>query len=189
MNNETDSKVVVFDWSSGRVIACAEWKRQLIDRVTFNPADESREICVSGHNIWAIFSIKDGIKDGILNPTNHKFSEVIAKSRKHMTYVSNQKTTFTEHCWLDRNRLIGCTMTGEMYYFENYQLKRVHDNAFQSDDNNSYVVSIKTFSKGFFIGSNEGDMAMWIRQEENQSTSGKNDYDFIARWQPAACKR
>ena len=54
-------------------------------------------------------------------------------------------------------------MTGEMYYFEDGTLKRVHDNAFQSEENNSYVVSIKTFSKGFFIGSNEGDMAMWIR--------------------------
>ncbi len=91
MNDDVDSKVVVFDWynANGKVIACAEWKKQIIDRVTFNPADESREICVSGHNIFAIFSIKDGVKDGILNPTNHKFSEVIAKSRKHLTFGGN----------------------------------------------------------------------------------------------------
>ena len=32
-------------------------------------------------------------------------------------------------------------------------------------------------------------MAMWIRQEENQSSSGKHAYDFIAKWQPAATKK
>ena len=61
-------------------------------------------------------------------------------------------------------------------------MKRVHENAFQSEENQSHVVSIKTFSKGFFVGSNEGEMAMWIRQEENQNTSGKYAYDFKARW-------
>ena len=37
MTDETDSKVVVFDWNTARVIACAEWRRVHIDRVTFNP--------------------------------------------------------------------------------------------------------------------------------------------------------
>ena len=51
MTDETDSRVVVFDWSLGRIIATAEWKRVLIDRVSFNPTDP-REVCVSGHNIF-----------------------------------------------------------------------------------------------------------------------------------------
>ena len=109
ITDEIDSKVVVFDWSSGRVIACAEWKRQFIDRVTFNPADEAKELCVSGHNIWAIYSIKDGVKDGILNITNKNFFDVITKARRHISFQANSKIIFTEHCWLDRNRLIGCT--------------------------------------------------------------------------------
>ena len=75
MTDEIDSKVVIFDCLSARVIACAEWKRVLINRVTFNPADEAREVCVSGHNIWALYMIKDGIKDGILNPTNKNFCD------------------------------------------------------------------------------------------------------------------
>ena len=55
-----------------------------------------------------------------------------------------------------------------MYYFAEelpapWQLKRIHDNAFSPDENQSYVVCIKPFSKGFFIGSNEGEMAMYIR--------------------------
>ena len=190
ITDEVDSKVIVFDWHSARVVACAEWKRTFIDRVTFNLADETKEVCVSGHNIWALFSIKDGVKDGILNVTNKNFYDVIIKAKRHIPYQANFKIIFTEHCWLDRNRLLGTTQTGEMYYFEDYQLKKMHENGFKSDENLSYVVSIKPFSKGFFIGSNEGEMAMWVRTEENQSsTSGKDPYDFIARWQPPATKR
>ena len=85
ITDETDSKVVIFDWNLARVNACAEWKRVHIDRVTFNPADEAREICVSGHNIWALYTIKNEVKDGILNPTNKNFCEMISKARRHLT--------------------------------------------------------------------------------------------------------
>ena len=135
MTDEVDSKVVIFDWNTARVIACAEWKRVHIDRVTFNPADEAREVCVSGHNIWALYTIKDGIKDGILNPTNKNFCEQITKARRHILTTSNQKTIITEHCWIDRERLIGCTMTGEMYYMVDKAIYKIYDNAFQSEEN------------------------------------------------------
>ena len=29
---------------------------------------------------------------------------------------------------------------------------------------------------------------MWVRSEENNSTSGKELYDFIRKWQPTATK-
>jgi hypothetical protein len=31
-------------------------------------------------------------------------------------------------------------------------------------------------------------MAMWVRSEENNSTSGKNPYDFIRKWCPPSTK-
>ena len=120
------------------------------------------------------------MKDGILNPTNTNFYQVIAKNRRHISFAANQKIIFTEHCWIDRNRLIGCTLTGEMYYFQDNQLNRTHENAFNNEESHSYIISIIPFSKGFFLGSSEGEMAMWVRQEENQSTTGKNAYDFIS---------
>ena len=109
MTDDVDSKVVVFDWNSARVIACSEWKRQIIDRVTFNPSEETREVCVSGHGIWGLYAIKDGSKDGILNTTNKNFCEMVNKARRHIPFAANTKTIFTEHCWLDKNRLLGCT--------------------------------------------------------------------------------
>lgn len=31
-------------------------------------------------------------------------------------------------------------------------------------------------------------MALWVRSEENNSTTGKNPYDFIRKWQPPSTK-
>lgn len=50
------------------------------------------------------------------------------------------------------------------------------------------VTIIKPYSKGFFISSDSGYMALWVRSEENNSTSGKQAFDFIRRWQPPATK-
>ena len=49
--------------------------------------------------------------------------------------------------------MIGCTKEGNMFYIENNELRKEYENAFNSDEGNSYVVSIRKFSKGFFIGS------------------------------------
>ena len=62
------------------------------------------------------------------------------------------------------------------------------DNSFHSEDNNSFVVAIQKYSKGVFIASNRGECALWVRSEENNSTSGKQNYDWIKTWQPMSCK-
>lgn len=35
------------------------------------------------------------------------------------------------------------------------------------------ITCIREFSKGFFVSSDCGNMAMWVRSDENNSTSGK----------------
>ena len=50
------------------------------------------------------------------------------------------------------------------------------------------VSLIRPYSKGFFIASDNGFMALWVRHEENNSPSGKQAYDFIRKWQPGATK-
>ena len=89
---------------------------------------------------------------------------------------------WTQHCFLDKTKMIGCTKDGNMFYIENNELRKEYENAFNSDEGNSYVVCIRKFSKGFFIGSQLGEMAMWVRSEENNSTSGKDAFDFIRKW-------
>jgi hypothetical protein len=84
--------------------------------------------------------------------------------------------------------MIGCTKEGSMYYLENNELKKEYDNSFNSDENNSYAVCITPFSKGFFVGSQLGEIAMWVRSEENNATSGKDAYDFIRKISPPSTK-
>jgi len=62
------------------------------------------------------------------------------------------------------------------------------ENAFQSEDNCSHVVAIQKMSKGFFVASNRGEVALWVRSEENNNTTGRTAYDWIKTWQPASCR-
>ena len=56
------------------------------------------------------------------------------------------------------------------------------ENAFQSEDNNSHVVAIQKMSKGFFVASDRGEVALWVRSEENNNTTGRNPYDWVKTW-------
>lgn len=92
------------------------------------------------------------------------------------------------HCALDKHRFIACTKEGTMFFFENNELKKEYESAFNSDEGNSSVTFIREFSKGFFVGSNTGEIALWVRSEENNATSGKDAYDFIRKVTPSATK-
>ena len=85
----------------------------------------------------------------------------------------SQNHIFTDHAWLEDDKIVGCTAEGELYFFENNELKQYVDNAFNSEENLMYVSCLRTFNKGFFISSDNGYMALWVRSEENNSTTGK----------------
>jgi len=75
------------------------------------------------------------------------------------------------------------TADGEVVILEDYKVKQVIDNAFGSEELFN-ITAIKEFSKGFFLGSDKGHIAMWVRSEENnQSTNKENQiFDFIRAW-------
>ena len=50
------------------------------------------------------------------------------------------------------------------------------------------VSRIKPYSQGFFVASDNGYMALWVRSDVNNSTSGKQAFDFIRKWQHSATK-
>jgi hypothetical protein len=92
------------------------------------------------------------------------------------------------HCALEEKRFVACTSEGTMFYFENNELKKEYESAFSSDETGSVAVFIHKFSKGFFVGSSIGEIALWVRSEENNATSGKDAYDFIRKISPTATK-
>jgi hypothetical protein len=80
--------------------------------------------------------------------------------------------------------MVASTSDGELFIVEGFEMKQYIENAFASsngaatttgDEENEIIniTVIKEFSKGFFVGSDNGFMSMWVRSEENNSTSGK----------------
>ena len=82
--------------------------------------------------------------------------------------------------WLDNDKFIVSTKSSTIILFDQFEVKQDIEHAFQQDG--SFVTAISKFSKGFIISSDKGDMAMWVRSEDNNSTSGKQAYDFIRKW-------
>ncbi len=80
------------------------------------------------------------------------------------------------------------TADGEIFIVENCEMKQYIENAFNLPTNEEegeaqpIITCIKEFTKGFFVASDTGLMAMWVRSDENNSTSGKQAYDFIRKW-------
>ena len=72
-------------------------------------------------------------------------------------------------------------------YDSMFELKQTVESAFKTEDS-THVIAVSRFSKGFLVSSNKGDMAMWVRSEENNATSGKEPFDFIRKWSPAITK-
>jgi hypothetical protein len=44
--------------------------------------------------------------------------------------------------WLGSNQLVGCTFEGELYFIEKEEVKETRENAFMSEEANSYVVAL-----------------------------------------------
>lgn len=96
---------------------------------------------------------------------------------------------------------MAATSDGELFIVEGMEMKQYIENAFSNsgaanqsmgeetaDDFIVNISAIKEYAKGFFVASDTGHLAVWVRSEENNSTSGKQAYDFIRKWQPAPTK-
>jgi WD40 repeat protein len=168
-----DYTAMAWDWhnkNKSRIIGQFDFGKTVINKITFNPND-NHQVCTSGHNHWKLWRVQENT------------------FKPMPTFQGVGTHLFTDHCWLMDDRLAACTAEGEIIILEEYQQKQVIENAFMSED--IYNIScIKPYSKGFFIASDNGIMALWVRSEENnQSTNKENQlYDYIRRWSPTVTK-
>lgn len=73
---------------------------------------------------------------------------------------------YTDHIWLQYEWMAATTSDGEVIILEDFEQKQIIDNAFGTEDLHN-ITCIKEFSKGFFLASDKGHMAMWVWCEEN----------------------
>ncbi len=106
-------------------------------------------MATSGHGHWKTF-----------RPQENTFTPF-----KKLSVVKDGHI-YTDHCWLMYERMAATTQEGEVVILEDYEEKQIIDNGFMTEDVHK-ITCIKEFSKGFFLGSEKGHMAMWVRSEEN----------------------
>lgn len=130
-----------------------------VKRLTFNPKDNN-QVVTTGNGHWKMWRLQESTFKPLPQfakiPQNHKY---------------------TEHLWLDDDKMVATTSEGELFIVEGTEMKQYVENAFNTtqDDENEIVniTAIKEFTKGFFVASDTGHLALWVRSEENNSTSGK----------------
>lgn len=179
-----DTKALIYDWQTkNKLIASYDFYHQEITKISFNPKDW-QQICTSGPNHWRVWRMQE---------SSFKQVPQFQKIR--------QDRHFTDHCWLGDDKLLVGTQLGELIYVDNFEQKQVIENAYITgglgqgpigEDGKVLppmnVALIKPYSLGFFVASDNGYMALWVRSEENNSTSGKQTFDFIRKWKKDATK-
>jgi hypothetical protein len=74
----------------------------------------------------------------------------------------NQNLIYTEHVWLEDENMVGGTSEGEVFVLHHFEKEQAIENGFQSDEIMA-VSCIRTYSKGFFVASDTGYIALWVR--------------------------
>lgn len=183
--------VVVWDWrrhntTKAKIKGQVELGKTVATKVSFNPED-TNQVCTTGQNHWKVWRVQEGAL------------------RSEPSFQEQTSSIYTDHCWLSKDKIAGCTSEGQIVIFEKvpdpsskaisnkvslkFIQKQVIGNAFMSEDVFN-ISCIKTYSKGFFVASDTGTMALWVKSEENNQSSNQDDqdYDFIRRWSPVVTK-
>jgi len=171
LTDGVDSKAVAYDWfHKSRVFGQMDFPKVILKRITFNPKD-NHQVCTSGNGHWKLWRVQEN---------TFKPMPPLMKNQQNHFYL--------EHAWLDDEKLVGCTAEGELFILENFEQKQHVENAFNSDEHLMHVSCLTPFSKGFFVASDNGYMGMWVRSDENNSTTAEHPYDFIRKWVVPATK-
>lgn len=107
----TDTRVVLLDWLTLKLRSTLFFQSQNLKKVTFNPADKD-VVVTTGVNHFRVWRITEG-------------------QFKPMVQIKiNQQHIYTEQIWLEKDQLLAFSQDGEMYLFDNFELKQEAESAF-----------------------------------------------------------
>eukprot|EP00743_Colponemidia_sp_Colp-15_P006147 GILK01006607.1.p1 GENE.GILK01006607.1~~GILK01006607.1.p1 ORF type:complete len:1413 (-),score=360.36 GILK01006607.1:147-4334(-) len=154
-----DYAVVVWDWFKNKPVASYTLNSP-VNRISFNPGD-AHQLCTTGPNHFRLWRIQESTLKPFPAFTNLK--------DKH----------FTDHAWTDDERIVGTCLEGEIYIVEQCVVKQIIDAGLQ--EKGIPIHTVKTFSKGFIVGGDDGLLALWERAEESE-LDGATLFDFNRLW-------
>ena len=161
-----ERKAIVWEaYNKNKIIGQYDFGKQTVNRICFKP-DDSHVVSTSGHGHWKLWRPQEN--------TFNNFRKLTLNKETHI---------YTDHTWLMYERMAATTQEGEIVIVEDFEEKQLIDNAFMTEDVHR-VTCIREFSKGFVVGSDKGHMAMWVRSEENNQSTGKEGqlFDFVRTW-------
>ena len=143
--------LVLWLWEKGKLLAS---QRLLLptNRVTFNPCDMST-ICTSGVKFLKLWRNADGQLKG--------FNLGLGK-REHQNY--------TDHCWLPRDKLAACADSGDVYVFDQGELKQHIElkQPQQGGGSSAQLLCICVFARGFIVAGAGGRLCVFESRDEKE---------------------
>jgi WD40 repeat protein len=149
MGGAPDWTLVLWAYDKGKVLATGKVSNanaSPISRVSFCPFDH-HVLCVSGETILKFFRVQDGVLK-MLNPSLGKHEPI----------------NYQDHAWLPENRVVVTTDTGELRFYENYELK----NEMATGEDSAIMCSVVGFSKGFICGGEGGQIRVFERSDDGR---------------------
>jgi len=120
-------------------------------RVTFNPADVTT-ICTSGPKFLKLWRNADGQLKG--------FNFGLGK-REHQNY--------TDHCWLPRDKLVACADSGDVYIFDQGELKQhIELRQQNASSSHSQLLCVCAFARGFIAAGAGGRLCVFEVRDEKE---------------------
>lgn len=108
-HDKLESRAIVCEWARGKdllLVNHAFLPGVVIEKFSFNPRD-SQQFCTTGPNHFKVWRIQDvGLKQ---LPACQKL-------------IQDGKI-YTDHCWLDDDRLVSATATGELFILQHLEMK------------------------------------------------------------------
>ena len=144
-----DWTLVVWAYDKGKVFATGKVSNQNsspISRVSFCPTDH-HVLCVSGETILKFYRVQDGMLK-MLNPSLGKHEPV----------------NYQSHAWLPEDRVVVTTDTGELKFYEGYELR----SEMATGDDNAVMSTVAAFSKGFICGGEGGQIRVFERSDDGR---------------------
>lgn len=99
-----ESKAVVYEWYlKSRVLGQCDFAKAALKKITFNPKD-NHQICTSGSGHWKLWRVQENTFKPMA-----PFGKI------------NQNQIFTDHAWLDDEKLVASTSEGELLILNNFE--------------------------------------------------------------------
>lgn len=94
-----------------------------------------------------------------------------------------------DHAWIEEGRLIVANDQDTVYVIQQNQVIQVIDNCFNINDSDSMtsITSLAVFERGFIIGSDNGTLSVWTRDEDDEDAISVH-FSFLRTKKPPSIK-